>query len=283
MNKSYDYIDLIDLYLRNRLNTAEKEEFEKLIQEDPEFEKLFFEMDQLVAGIRFSAAKSTVEEKLARLEEFMPVVNPALIKSKTSTGIISTLTEYANELMNNLSLRLSLTSYQFKLALSGVSAAVIFTFTILFNLFRTPGPDVLFVEFFEPPMYEDFGTRGSGDDLPDPVTVKFNEAMIRYNHRDYASASQIISSIPAESLDFNMKLYYALVNMKLGNLGAAKNILVPLMEKSNANNANNAKWYLALCYVKDKKYNEAESLLEEVKAYGSEHVSQAEKLLNKIK
>ena len=79
-----------------------------------------------------------------------------------------------------------------------------------------------------------------------------------------------------------MKLYKALVNMKLENYGTAMGILNQLKDEADAYSANNAKWYLALCYVKFKKYSEAHQLLVDVKEFGSEHANQAGKLLKKI-
>mgnify|MGYP001553167931 CR=1 FL=1 len=68
-----EHIDLIERYLYDDLTQEELEEFNDLLRQDAEFNKLFYEMDHLLDGIRRSAKKTTVEEKLARLEEALPL------------------------------------------------------------------------------------------------------------------------------------------------------------------------------------------------------------------
>ena len=77
-----EHIDLIERYLYDDLTQEELEEFNDLLRQDAEFNKLFYEMDHLLDGIRRSAKQTTVEEKLANLEKSLPATDSESKKSK---------------------------------------------------------------------------------------------------------------------------------------------------------------------------------------------------------
>ncbi len=284
MNKIEQNINLIDRYLQNKLTKDELAMFNQMLQEDTEFEKLFFEMDQLVAGIRFSSRTSTVEEKLARLELSLPLIQPRFEGKKKFNRYFGLITENINSFLKGLNLKSTLTITQVKLAFSGVAAIILITFGILINNQRTLSPVVLFNSNFNPPMYENFGaTREAGDQITDPVKLQFNEAMRQYNRKNYEASLGIINSIPETKQDPEMKLYDAIVNIELENYGIAKQILTGLTGTHDESWANQARWYLALCLVRNNEFTRARPLLTQVKDFGSVYSREAGKLLDKIK
>lgn len=283
MNKTEQNINLIDRYLQNKLSTEELAMFNQMLKNDVEFERLFFEMDQLIAGIRFSSRTSTIEEKLARLEQSLPFIesSPGIVKN--TKNLFEVITEIINQKLDDLSLKLALTVNQVKLALSGVAATILITLMMLINFQRTLSPDVLFVSYCKPPMYENFGaTRGAGDQVKDPVKIRFNEAMSDYNEKNYDKSITILNGLPKEKLNDEMKLYKAFVNIKLENYGVAKENLHDIINTADETWANQARWYLGLCLIRENNIDAAIPMLSSVKEFGSDHAKEAGQLLRKI-
>ena len=156
MNKELLNIELIDSYLQNKLSKEEMEVFNRKLAEDHEFERLFFEMEQLVAGIRFSASKTTVEEKLARLAHYLPVKDESRSKEKHNARFFNVIAESFNAFLNELSLKTAISVNHARLAVFSTVCILIFSIVLLFSLLRTPSPNVLFADNYQPPMYENF-------------------------------------------------------------------------------------------------------------------------------
>jgi hypothetical protein len=283
MNKTEQNINLIDRYLQHKLSAEELAMFNRMLKDDTEFEKLFFEMDQLIAGIRFSSRTSSVEEKLASLERSLPFIesSPGIVKN--TQNLFEKITEIINQFLDNLNLKLELTVNQVKLALSGVAATILITLMMLINFQRTQSPDVLFLSYCKPPMYENFGaTRGAGDRVKDPVKTRFNEAMSDYNEKNYDKSIAIINGIPEEKLNAEMKLYEAFVNIKLENYGVAKENLHDIINTADDSWANKARWYLGLCLIRENNFDAAIPMLSSVREFGSDYAKEAGQLLKKI-
>ena len=282
MNKTEQNINLIDRYLQNKLSTEDLAMFNQMLKDNIEFEKLFFEMDQLIAGIRFSSRTSSVEEKLARLEQSLPLESsPGSVKN--TGNLFDRITETINLYLEDLSLKIALTVNQVKLALSGVAATILITLLMLINFQQTQSPDVLFVSYFKPPVYENFGTtRGASDQAKDPVKIKFNDAMTNYNEKNYETAITILNTLPEEKLSAEMILYKAIVNIRLENYGVAKQNLHEIINSADASWANQARWYLGLCLIRDKNLEAAKPMLTSVRDFGSDYSQEAGQLLKKI-
>jgi hypothetical protein len=283
MNKTEQNIHLIDRYLQNKLTAEELAMFNQMLKDDVEFEKLFYEMDQLIAGIRFSSRTSTVEEKLARLEQSLPTLDPATGFVKRTSNFFNSITDAVNQFLEDISLKIALTVNQVKLALSGVAATILITLTMLINFQHTQSPEVLFLSYCKPPMYENFGaTRGAGDQVQNPIVRKFNGAMSEYNEKNYVAAITIINKLPEDQLTAEMKLYKAYVNIKLENYGMAKQNLHEVISNADPTWANLARWYLGLCLVRENNYAAAKPMLTSVRDFGSDYAREAGQLLEKI-
>jgi len=68
MESKNDYLEMMEKYLGNSLDQEEVAEFHKRLKSDPGFRHLFNEMDLIIDGIQYSASKTTLDEKFARLE-----------------------------------------------------------------------------------------------------------------------------------------------------------------------------------------------------------------------
>ena len=68
MNRLYSDIDKIDLFMRGELREKEESEVRSKLMEDEDFWDLFGDMVVMIEGIKRSAAKTSVEEKLQRIK-----------------------------------------------------------------------------------------------------------------------------------------------------------------------------------------------------------------------
>jgi tetratricopeptide (TPR) repeat protein len=257
-----------------------------MLDNDMEFGKYFFEIDQLVSGIRYSARTSTLEEKLEKLEQSLPLMDLVTAERKPSYGWLQRINEQLNEFFDILSLKWALTTTQVKLALSGVAASVVTVMTALLMIFRTPSPDALFLNNFAVPLFDDFSITRGNDNINISYEKRlFETAMLKYNQKDYSGSAAILSAIPVDKMDPEMKLYTAIVNIETKNYPSAVGLLNQLKDSNDQPYwANQAKWYLALCLIREKKYDEARMLLEKVQDFGNtNHEKEAGKLLKELK
>ena len=284
MKKDEKYIDLIDRYLQDKLTTEDRIEFNKMLESDPSFEKYFFEMDQLVSGIRFSARTSTVDEKLEKLAESLPFLEQAYSLERKPSFILAKFSEKFNEMIDHLSLQWSLSVRQTKLAMSGAFVTVVSVITVFMNILMNPSPQAIFVSNFNPPSFTHFSTQRSAEnESMTPEIRRFEEAMLNYNSGNYQESEAILSTIPEEHMNLEMKLYKAIVFMRTENFNGAITLLNVVKDSEDTYYINQAKWYLALCRIRDKNYKEARQLLENVQEYGNNHDEDAGKLLKKLK
>ncbi len=284
MKRTLQNIDLIDRYFRNKLSDEELATVNRLLKTDKDFEKIFFDMDQLISGIRFSSRSTSMEEKLEKLENSLPLMKPADAPGYNLSNLVSYIFERTGNFIDDLRLQLAISLNKTKLALSGVAATILVIISLLFNYQRNLSPIVLYQSNFHPFLYENFAaTREAGDKALEPQKVLFYKAMVEYNQKNYQASVNILGSIPAAQRNPEMELYMAIDNMHLENYGSAKRTLNEIIATADESWANQARWYLGLCMVREKNYPDAITLLAKVKDFGGEHSREAGKLLNKIK
>lgn len=71
MNKLEKNIELIERYMRDELNSEEQQELDEKLINDEEFGLLFRDMHTIIPGIRQSASRTSLEEKLERLQTYL--------------------------------------------------------------------------------------------------------------------------------------------------------------------------------------------------------------------
>jgi len=239
--KNFDeHIDLIERYLYDDMTQEELEEFNGLLRKDPEFNKLFYEMDHLLEGIRRSAKLTTVEEKLARLERSLPHKEKS-IESEVSASVIPIWGFVKN----------------YKMAIAA-SISLIFAVTIVFtNIKRSKSPDELFTEYFT--EYESINgvVRGKND------IEKLQYAMIAYEQANYEKAINIFEQIVVtDENKIQIWLYSGNSYLILNHVNEAKACFNNIIE-ANIGFEMDAKWYLSLCYLKEGEVEQAKPLLRE--------------------
>jgi tetratricopeptide (TPR) repeat protein len=255
--KSIDeHIDLIERYLYDDLTQEELEEFNDLLKEDAEFNKLFYEMDHLLDGIRRSAKKTTVEEKLARLEEALPL-------SKVSDERISHPVEIFIK--------------TYKAAIAASLSLLIVSAIILTNLNSNYSSDELFDQYFK--VYDSGGgvERGKSD------LEKLQVAKIEYEKGNYEMAVNIFEQIDiTEENRIEIWLHAGNAYLKLNDVNKAIDNFKSIIN-AKSGFEEYAKWYLSLCYLKNDDLEHARPLLQEIKESGRGKYMEADEILSKLK
>jgi len=253
MKTSKENIDLIERYLDEDLDPAELERFNRKLEKDPEFRRLFSEMDRLVEGIRISARKTTLEEKLENLEKSLPFRK----LQKEETPVIS--------------LRERVWKYKGAIA-AAIALLFVATFVLVTQDFSTD-PGELYAESFEPFPNVGQGNTRSGEKKDDQ-----QRAYAYYDMGRYEEALKIFNQIDMDTAD---KLYAANAYMAVGDFEKA----IPLLEQVNERGSGlsiQAKWFLALCNLKNENLATARSLFSELKAQGEDYSEQSARILEKM-
>lgn len=86
MNELEKNLELIERYMRDDLSDDEQVLLDQKLIHDEEFGQLFRDMHTIIPGIRQSAARTTLEEKLARLDAFVSDGKPESTKERPVWG-----------------------------------------------------------------------------------------------------------------------------------------------------------------------------------------------------
>ncbi len=265
MKTEKENIDLIERYLDDKLSPEELDLFQEKMNSDREFNKLFFEMDRLVQGIKLSAGKTSIEEKLANLEKSLPFQKSKREEAEETPVII--LWSYVK---------------QYKLPVAAVFAlifATTFVFTISdFN--KDPGKlyASLYSKNFE--AYENYGPLTQRS--PDGDIKREEEALLYYDQGNYEKALEIFKQLDPETTSSGTRLYFGNTYMALGDTENAK-VLFQKNINENTGFIRQTRWYLALCYLKEGNIDEAVPLFREVvEKQGKFKKTEAAKILAKI-
>ena len=247
-------IDLIERYLDEDLDPAELKKFNQKLEQDPEFRRLFNEMDRLVEGIQISARKTTVEEKLVNLERSLPFRRSQ--KEAGETPVI----------------RLWERVVQYKVAIAAaITMLFVATFVLITQDFKTD-PGKLYAENFEP-----FPNVGQGNTRSTEMDDK-KRAYTYYDLGRYPEAIKIFEKMDLGTAD---KLYAANAYMAADDMKSAKRLLEQMIQESTGLPLQ-AMWYLGLCNLKEGDLATARKLFTELKNQGRDKHEEAARILDKM-
>jgi len=306
MKNINEHIDLIERYLYDDMTHEELEELNELLKTDSEFNKLFHEMDHFTEGIRRSAKKTSVEEKLAKLEKALPYTmrvhqsdQPANIFKK----LIISLNQYIDGLIARI-FRLdreelvavpinsrgeasvfTLTG-RIKLVAASTLVVVFLAITFIFTQFSNLSPVELYADNFEKPELPAGVVRSTDVEIQEdlPLEEIQNRANQEFNKSNFGNAKDLIESIPDEEKLPDMKYCGALSYMKLENFDRAEELLIQLAEENENDMVwqERSKWFLALCSIRKDDQEQAAKYLKDVAEIGGTYQEKAEKLLKKV-
>ena len=193
MDKEKQNIDLIEGYLNETLNEEEVKLFHEKRILDDDFASLYYDMELMVEGIKRSASKTTIEEKLKRLQDAIdsqPQEEDDQIDSK-STPIRQI------GLFNN--------AQKYSFAVAASLALLVLATVALLNINRLPTNEKLFAQNFAP--FDNSGTTtrngesANGDEL-------LKRALLYYNIEEYELALERFQEINAENPNQPLYLMY---------------------------------------------------------------------------
>lgn len=261
-----EHIDLIERYLYDDLTQEELGEFNGLLRENAEFNKLFYEMDHLLEGIRRSAKQTTVEEKLDRLERSLPS-NEKSIDSEDSAPVIPIWNSIKNYKM---SIAAGFTLF--------VAAAILFL-----NIPNSNSPANIFSDYYVPFENQSSKTlRGGDEKTENPEAELLRQALSEYDRANYAGSIEIFNKISDNSEHkISIWMYKGNAYLHEGEVEKATIMFREIIDE-NAGFEIHAKWYLSLCYIKNGEYESAKPLLEEIKDFGRYKNKEAGEILAKF-
>ncbi len=159
--------------------------------------------------------------------------------------------------------------------LAAASVVVVIGVGTYLGLIRNPGysGNQVFIEYYTP-YGTDLTVRGREDsDL-------FVKAIESYQAGDIAVALETFEALMYDNEEL-AGFFLGLCQIELGNFELAKQQLKETKEKAIFYE-DQIEWYLALCYIKEQEYNEAELLLTKITTSGSQYAIEAKEILDKI-
>jgi hypothetical protein len=242
MNKPLHDIELIERYFDPEVSETEKEILAEEIEKDKNLKELFKREKLLIKTIQFEGAKQDLRF-LNNLEEKLSRADQR-----------------------------SIPPYYYAIAAS----VVIFVLVGIFNPFAKSSKSDLYAEYFTPhPNLFEPTVRG------DANTNTRAEGFVAYENGDYQKAINIFSDLLKEKKEPGIMLLSANANLALGKNREAEMILQDLIQSSDELDPQ-AKWYLALCYLKVDEKEKSVKLLQELGSTDILYAAKAKALLQKI-
>jgi tetratricopeptide (TPR) repeat protein len=254
------FLDMFDNYFSGELSQQEKIAFEEHLKSDSKMAEAFQEYQDLRKGIDYSIMKS-LKEELQELETSLPEI----------------------ELEPKVQHRIDPVPTTNRLQIWKVAAAVVLvslSVGVIFQLQQPSSPQDLFNQHFEP-YTNQYVSPMRGDDIAaDPMV----QAFMAYDADDYSAAVAGFETILGQE---EYKEEHTLVLFYLGSAQLAQdqgeasiNTFERYLEISQDNVAQ-AKWYLAMGYLKVNRVEEAKLLLKELKQ-SEEYGKEAGRILKKL-
>lgn len=275
MDKIYNDIEKLDQYLKGRLNETEKEELQARLAEDEDFRVQLDDMELMTEGIRRTASRTSLEEKLAKLDS--SEMDEEDESERTLANEVDVGVEY--EVKETKIVKLW---YQRPIvhAIAASVTLIIVTFFV-FGPVEQPTPKQLFSENFE--AYKNLvgPKRGLEEDV-----IARSEAYAAYDLGDFSQAAMLLEGLVAESEDSDNKLidqfYLGNAYLAIEEPNKAIKVLEVLAEDGRGLSTQ-AKWYLGLAYLLKGDVENAKKLFEQFQAEGGENFNKVEKVMDVLK
>lgn len=251
-----EYLDLFDEYFSGTLEEQERLDLESRRKTDDGFEEAFQEYRDLRNGIDYSIMKS-LKQELQELESTLPEVN--LEKGTEIEAREVSLTERFG---------------WWKLAAVVVVIAV--STVVVIQLNQPISNQDLFRQHFEH-YPNDYVSAQRGDDIGvDPELQSFQA----YDNENFSAAIDGFNKILAEEEDIMVLFYLGSAQLAQNQTQAAIATFKRFLEISQ-DSVSDAKWYLALSYLKEDRVEETKVLLGQLRGdvkYGKD----ASKILRQL-
>ncbi len=166
------------------------------------------------------------------------------------------------------------------------SAAVLAGLIVAGSLFLLPNrnssPDAIYNDYFT--VYNAGSPERSTIVIADNISELYKSAMILYHENDFKDASTLLSKY-LKNRPGHMEAYmvYGVSEMKNNRFDEAAKAFSTVINDGNNYYLDNARWYLALCYIKSGQTDAARNQLLTIKNSGNAFSKKASDILKKIK
>jgi hypothetical protein len=259
MKEPINDIQRIEKFLEGNMSEQERKEFENELNLNQSLKTMMTDMQLLVEGIKMSAAQTTKEEKSDRLKFFAEINDIEKRSFQFSAPAAKVVTMYKSPWVLS------------------AAASVILLVSLTFYLMReqTPVNEQLYAAYFQPFDSPGSGlTRGTNE-----VNLK-TEAYEAYDIGNYKVAAQAFEQITREKDDAIAELCLGNSYLALNNLPKAERIFTEMLSK-HSELITQAKWYLALTYLKENKLERAKAILWEI-SKSSTYGEKSQELLKEL-
>jgi tetratricopeptide (TPR) repeat protein len=260
MSKLDPYSERIADYLYNEMAPDERSAFETELKTNPGLATAFKRQSELVDYLITKTRLDEIENS-PDMAEAERLVAEYLNPDGNKQGIVPK----RNQII--------------RILLPVAAAAAIFIGVILIHNFGQDNiGNRLYSSYYKPLNEVSFNTRGEGNDL----YREFRMALDSYLKEEYNKSTRMLSSLLARSPEFpEAQLYLGLSFMGQEEFPSSIRTFESLIEKSDAYSYE-AKWYLALCYLKTEDFASAKNLLNELADLDGTMGEQSTKILKRL-
>ncbi len=272
MEEMYTDIELIDKYQRGIASENEKLEVHGRLVTDKKFRDLFDDLEVMSEGIRQTGARSTLKEKLAKLEETLEDEDESNSPDQQEVDIGDAREEESKQ-------KVIILWYQNPAFRVAASIVLLLAAWFVFYPMNTVNNQELVAEYFEPYANTTPKTRGEVIESKDVTT----EAFTAYDRGDYEKAIPHFERAVKESDDPLLNTFY-LGNAYLAT-GDGQNATKEFATVVEAGKglAGVAEWYLALSYLQTDNADMAITTLLKIRDQGEDYYAgKANKLLKEL-
>ncbi|MGE0090402.1 MAG: tol-pal system YbgF family protein [Bacteroidales bacterium] len=245
------YNNLVDKYIYGELDISEMEQFEQTMDSDTNLKKEYL----LYADIN----KAIHEEDVMMLR-----------------GSLNTIYD---EMHSTKIIPLKIPKRRIYYAAASI-ALLIATGSIVYEYSKPNlNNDAIYTKYFTP--YEVSVTYRSGNEEIDRVLIS---ALEKYENKDYENAVKLFEKVlEKRSTDIAANLYTGIALMETEKYQKATKSFQTIITHNNNLFIEQAKWYLAMCYIKTGQVKKAEITLNELVINDSYYKKPAKKVLNDLK
>jgi len=247
-----NYNPIVDDYIYGELDADEMLNFERLIATDTQVESEF----QLYKQINDAILEEDVMMLRGSLDEIYTEISVS--KQKDNSSIFS-----------NRKLYYAAASLALLVATGGVIRQIAKT---------EHGTDSIYSKYFVP--YDVSVSYRSGNEEIDRLLVN---ALEKYEDHDYQNAVLLFEKVlEKRSNDMAANLYSGISLMETDKYQKASKSFQNIITNNNNLFIEQAKWYLAMCYIKTHNTSKAEEILKELVTDDSYYKKLAQKVLNDL-
>lgn len=166
---------------------------------------------------------------------------------------------------------------------AAVLACFLFIGSLYFILNKTSSPEKIFNKNFT--AYNPGGNVRNSISLSTiSNNISYKKALELYNQGDYSYAASLLKEhIIQQPNHMEAHLIYGVASMKNNDFEEAIRSFSIIINDGNNLYIDNARWYMALCYISLNNFEAAKYQLQVIKNSGSFYSARAEKILKRIK